>query len=64
MEINKLVLNGIEYTITDKQAQSILLVLKEDVDTLKNNVDTLSDDVSALDKKVDDNIGKLFLIDV
>lgn len=42
-KITKLILGGKEYLITDKQAQQILDILSNKVETLENRVDELDD---------------------
>lgn len=57
MEINKLILNGVEYEITDTQAHLI-------TELLSKRVDYLETETARLDKKIDENVGKLYLIDI
>lgn len=57
MEINKVVLNGVEYTISDTQAKLI-------TDLLGKRVDYLETEAARLEKKIDDNKYKIQLIDL
>lgn len=41
-KITKLILDGEEYLITDKQAQQILEVISDDVEQLKKDVEYMS----------------------
>lgn len=57
MEINKVVLNGVEYAVSDTQAKLI-------TDLLGKRVDYLETEAARLEKKIDDNKYKLQLIDL
>lgn len=45
MEINKITLNGIEYAITDRQAQQIAALLSTRVDNMETATAKLNQDV-------------------
>ena len=55
--INKVTLNGVEYAITDKQAQQLAAFLTKRVDYLET-------ETAKLDAKIEANIGKIYLIDL
>ena len=55
--INKVTLNGVEYAITDKQAQQLAAFLTKRVDYLET-------ETAKLDAKIEANIGRIQLIDL
>lgn len=55
--INNVTLNGVEYAITDKQAQQLAAFLTKRVDYLET-------ETAKLDAKIEANIGKIYLIDL
>ena len=55
--INKVTLNGVEYAITDKQAQQLAAFLTKRVDYLET-------ETAKLDATIEANIGKIYLIDL
>lgn len=55
--INKGTLNGVEYAITDKQAQQLAAFLTKRVDYLET-------ETAKLDAKIEANIGRIQLIDL
>ena len=57
MEINKVVLNGVEYAVSDTQAKLI-------TDLLGKRVDYLETEAARLEKKIDENKYKIQLIDL
>ena len=57
MEINKITLNGVEYALTDKEAQQVAAFLSKRVDYLETAT-------ANLDKKIEANIGRIQLTDL
>ena len=57
MEINKITLNGVEYALTDKEAQQVAAFLSKRVDYLETAT-------AKLDEKIEANKGKIYLIDL
>lgn len=51
MEINKITVNGVEYALSDKEAQQIAAVLSQRVSTVETATEKLNSDVIELRKQ-------------
>lgn len=53
MEINRIILNGVEYALTDAQAQAILILLKGQLTELKGEQKAISNRLDKLEASLE-----------
>lgn len=56
MEIDKIVLNGVEYILTDAQAKAILSILQNEVLSIKEEQDIMDNRIDAIEDNLKWNV--------